>query len=117
MSFPSKFKGKCKDCGKEWPAKEPISKNSNGNWCKDGANCQACQQVTGTVPGPAAAATVAEDAPLSSSLKNFTRDQIKTLKIIEEGVKADLGPNENGQRIGMFVKEIYRSWTNKEEKS
>lgn len=115
MSFPSKYKGKCKDCGKEHAAGVNIAKNAAGNWCKDGPNCQACQQTTGTVPGPAAAP--AEDAPISSSLKNFTRDQIRSLKIIETEVKADLGPNENGQRIGMFVKEIYRSWTNKEEKS
>lgn len=114
MSFPSKFKGKCKDCGKEHAAGETIGKNSKGNWCKDGPNCQACQQTTGS---PKPATTPAEDAPISSSLKNFTRDEVRTLKIIEAEVKADLGPNENGQRIGMFVKEIYRSWKNKDDKS
>lgn len=119
MSFPSKFKGKCKDCGKENKAGEIIDKNKNDNWCKDGPNCQGAQQTTGSpkpsIPEGAAAAkkiddTVKEWTKKTDGIKNaaWIEEQIHELQNIEKVVLDNMGENPNVQKVGMYVKEIYK---------
>ena len=107
MSFPSKFKGKCKDCSTEWAEKEKISKNGNGNWCKNGMDCKAANvpsvKTTQESPKP----TVDVESKADTEFKSFLKHEINILKEIEQFVKDDLGSDANPARIGMYIKELY----------
>ena len=49
MTFPSKYNGKCKSCGKPHKIGDLIEKNTSGEYCIDGTNCQGSQTVSGTL--------------------------------------------------------------------
>ena len=49
MTFPSKYAGKCKSCGKVINIGMDIDKNDSGIYCPDGKNCQGSQTVSGTL--------------------------------------------------------------------
>lgn len=49
MPFPSKFAVKCKDCGSPHNIGDQIEKNNNGNYCRNGKNCQGVIQTQSTV--------------------------------------------------------------------
>ena len=49
MTFPSKYAGKCKSCGKVISIGMDIDKNDSGIYCPDGKNCQGSQTVSGTL--------------------------------------------------------------------
>jgi len=73
MSCECKFKGKCKDCNKNYPPGTTIDKNTNDNWCPDGKNCTGCKstpQPTST-PQP-------EKVPTSEEFLKSKQDEIKT---------------------------------------
>jgi len=110
MSFPSKFDGKCKDCGVQHKAGVNIAKNSNDNWCKNGLKCTATN-----VPKP----KKTPEAKSSTRIKDasFIEEQIKQLQDIEKIVIANMESNPNVQKVGMYVKEIYKQLKKKERNS
>jgi len=54
------------------------------------------------------------DLPLSGKLKNFTKEEARKLVTIETAVK-EIIPKAVDAKIGMFVKEIYRTWNNEKD--
>ena len=110
VSFPSKYDGKCKDCGTEHKQGETIGKNGNDNWCKNGMDCKAAN-----VPSPKPTSKPAETTGIKEAA--FIEEQIKQLQDIEKVVIANMESNPNVQKVGMYVKEIYKQLKKKERNS
>jgi hypothetical protein len=112
LSINSKFPDhECKKCGVTIKKGDPVNKiTATGQWCSNEKcpNPPTATEAPGPEPGPAAATTPA-------SLRNFVRDESYKLQTIEAMVLETV-PEEtkkNGQKVGMYVKEIYRTWNNR----
>jgi len=101
MSFPSKFDGKCKDCGIEHKQGETIDRNASYNWCKNGMNCTGVN-----VPKPKE--TESPKSIQSDGFVTYINKEVCMLQEIETLVKDKLGPGAVDAKVGMFVKEIYK---------
>jgi hypothetical protein len=114
MSISSKFPDhECKKCGVTIKKGDAVNKVPAGNWCSN----EQCPNPPKAVPGPAEVAAAPGPETNTPSLRNFVRDQSYIIQTIEANVLETV-PEEtkkNGQKVGMYVKEIYRTWTNKME--
>jgi len=104
MPFPSKYAGKCKDCGSPHNIGDQIEKNNNGNYCRNGKNCQGAIQTQGTANFNNVANT-SSNTTVSASIPTFKRqhvtDEEEILwnsildKIIEYDILADMRLKQN----------------------
>ena len=102
MSFPSKYDGKCKDCGETHKVNDHIAKNSNDNWCRNGMSCKFANTPKLKEPPQVSKPTQPDN------FVTYINKQVCTLQEIETIVKDKLGSGAVDVKIGMFVKEIYR---------
>lgn len=117
MSINSKFPDhECKKCGITIKKGDPVNRMPEGHWCSN-PNCPG--PVKSTHDDQAQTTPTLEASDMNSpSLRNFVRDQSYIIQTIEANVLETV-PEEtkqNGQKVGMYVKEIYRSWTNNQWK-
>ena len=76
MPFPSKFAGKCKDCGSTHGIGDQIEKNNNGNYCRNGKNCQGAMQTQGTANVFNRVSNSSSNTTVSVSIPTFKRQYV-----------------------------------------
>lgn len=123
--MPSKFPDHaCKFCGIMIKKDDPINKVPAGHWCSN-PKCPEPMESSGTEPTPGPAAKDTEPTPdkLKKDFEKFVTTENFVLSKIEEIVEKEMqaansakGGPINGQKVGMHVKEIYRTWTNQQWK-
>ena len=89
---------------------DPITKVVAGHYCKN-PQCPVPMESSGAEPTQEFAT---KSCPAALSMDEFVVSETSKLLKIEQIVLAsvDAQTKQNGQKIGMFVKEIYRSWRN-----
>ena len=114
MGIPSQYPVHvCKKCKTEIKKGDLVNKRPAGNWCSN----DQCPLPATTTAAPAPE-TVVDDKPKSATFRNFVREQSHKLQEIE-AIVLETTPEEtrkNGQKVGMYVKEIYRTWTTEQWK-
>ena len=122
MGFPSKFDGKCKDCGTVHKIGDQIEKNANEHWCINGKNCQGTMQTQGSVPTPPSSATPfkrehvtnEEEIIWNSILDKLIEFDILADKRLAENTFFDnSNPAHNGQ-VKNFAFAVYQEFKKRE---
>ena len=125
MPIPSKFPDhECKNCKIMIKKGDPVNLiDKTGKWCSN----PLCPEPPGAAEestGPAQPAEEKPEEPVKDEnqddFEKFVKNENSIICKIEKIVEAEMqsksdGPI-NGQKVGMHVKEIYRTFTNNEWK-